>query len=112
MELKLQYYNLSIRYHEHDNNYLEICRCYKAIYETSSVADDPEKWQPVRSALLFATAWDHSLAVGLAPILLPALIPALALSLTIKATLQPFREILPTLCSHSMSVHLSSECLF
>jgi hypothetical protein len=48
MELKLQYYTLSIRYHEHDNNYLEICRCYKAIYETATVADDAEKWQPVQ----------------------------------------------------------------
>ena len=57
MELKLQYYTLSIRYHEHDNNYLEICRCYKAIYETATVADEPEKWQPVRytSQLQFAS---------------------------------------------------------
>ncbi len=46
-ELKLQYYTLFIRYHEHDNNYLEICRCYKAIYETAAVADDSDKWQPV-----------------------------------------------------------------
>lgn len=49
-ELKLMYYRLYIRYHEHDNNYLEMCRCYRSIYETETVAADPEQWQPVRSA--------------------------------------------------------------
>lgn len=44
------YYRLYIRYHEHDNNYLEICRCYRSIYETEAVAADPEQWQPVSSA--------------------------------------------------------------
>ena len=46
-ELKLLYYRLFIRYHEHDNNYLEICRCYRSIYETDTVAADPEQWKPV-----------------------------------------------------------------
>lgn len=46
-ELKLLYYRLFIRYHEHDNNYLEICRCYRSIYETDTVVADPEQWQPV-----------------------------------------------------------------
>ena len=32
-ELKLLYYGLLIRYHEHSNGYVDICRCYKAIYE-------------------------------------------------------------------------------
>ena len=32
-ELKLLYYSLLIRYHEHANAYTDICRCYKAIYE-------------------------------------------------------------------------------
>ena len=44
------YYRLYIRYHEHDNNYLEICRCYRSIYETEAVAADPEQWQPVSGA--------------------------------------------------------------
>ena len=52
-ELKLKYYQLLIRYHSHNNSYIDICRCYKAIYETDSIAEDPAKWQPV-SFLSFA----------------------------------------------------------
>ena len=29
------YYNLLIRYHEHQNSYIDICRCYRSIYEAS-----------------------------------------------------------------------------
>ncbi len=29
------YYNLLIRYHEHHNSYIDICRCYRSIYEAS-----------------------------------------------------------------------------
>jgi 26S proteasome regulatory subunit N5 len=36
-ELKLLYYSLLIRYHEHANAYVDICRCYKAIYEACSL---------------------------------------------------------------------------
>lgn len=32
-ELKLMYYRLLIRYHEHNNSYIDICRCYRSIYE-------------------------------------------------------------------------------
>ena len=46
-ELKLKYYQLSIRYHSHNNSYIDICRCYKAIYETDSIAEDPAKWKPL-----------------------------------------------------------------
>lgn len=46
-ELKRIYYQLMIRYHSHDDAYLEICRCYKSIYEIPSVEDDPEQWIPV-----------------------------------------------------------------
>ena len=55
-ELKLLYYRLYIRYHEHDNNYLEMCRCYRSIYETETVAADPGQWQPVRALLPAGTA--------------------------------------------------------
>jgi hypothetical protein len=41
------YYELLIRYHVEHNAYLEVCRCYRAIYETPSVAEDPARWQPV-----------------------------------------------------------------
>lgn len=51
-ELKLIYYRSFIRYHSHHNNYLEICRCYRAIYESESIAADEAKWQPVSLPLL------------------------------------------------------------
>ncbi|WIA10564.1 hypothetical protein OEZ85_010751 [Tetradesmus obliquus] len=46
-ELKLRYYQLMITYHQHYHSYLEICRCYKAIYESEGVQDDPAVWGPV-----------------------------------------------------------------
>ena len=48
-ELKLQYYHLLIRYHINANNYIDACRCYRAVYESDSIKDDKEKWVPVRS---------------------------------------------------------------
>jgi hypothetical protein len=37
------------RYYSHNNDYLEICRCYKAIYDIPSIKEDPVKWTPVFS---------------------------------------------------------------
>lgn len=36
-----------ITYYQHYHNYLEICRCYKAIYESDGVQAGPALWQPV-----------------------------------------------------------------
>ncbi|XP_020099054.1 26S proteasome non-ATPase regulatory subunit 12 homolog A-like isoform X2 [Ananas comosus] len=47
LELKCIYYELMIRYHFHNNDYLEICRSYKAIYDIPSVKEDPSQWIPV-----------------------------------------------------------------
>ncbi|XP_057496811.1 26S proteasome non-ATPase regulatory subunit 12 homolog A-like [Actinidia eriantha] len=47
MELKRIYYELMIRHYSHSNDYLEICRCYKSIYEIPSVKEDPTQWIPV-----------------------------------------------------------------
>ncbi|CAH9142850.1 unnamed protein product [Cuscuta epithymum] len=47
LELKRIYYELMIRYYSHSIDYLEICRCYKSIYEIPSVKEDPTKWIPV-----------------------------------------------------------------
>ncbi|THG16466.1 hypothetical protein TEA_010233 [Camellia sinensis var. sinensis] len=47
LELRQIYYELMIRYYSHNNDYLEICRCYKAIYEIPSVKEDPAQWIPV-----------------------------------------------------------------
>ncbi|KAF8405926.1 hypothetical protein HHK36_008004 [Tetracentron sinense] len=41
------------RYHSHNNDYLEICRSYKAIYEIPSVKEIPEQWIPA----LRKTCW-------------------------------------------------------
>lgn len=46
-ELKLQYYRLYIQYYQQEHNYLEICRCYRAIYNTPSILADSAQWQPV-----------------------------------------------------------------
>uniref|UniRef100_A0A2P2LED0 26S proteasome non-ATPase regulatory subunit 12 homolog A n=1 Tax=Rhizophora mucronata TaxID=61149 RepID=A0A2P2LED0_RHIMU len=47
LELKRIYYELMIRYYTHNNDYLEICRCYKAIYEIPAVKENPSEWIPV-----------------------------------------------------------------
>ncbi|CAA6664563.1 unnamed protein product [Spirodela intermedia] len=47
LELKRIYYELMIRYYSHSNDYLEICRCYKAIYDIPSVKENPALWIPV-----------------------------------------------------------------
>ncbi|XP_075482112.1 26S proteasome non-ATPase regulatory subunit 12 homolog A-like [Primulina tabacum] len=47
LELKRIYYQLMIRYYSHSNDYLEICRCYKSIYEIPSVKEDTVQWTPV-----------------------------------------------------------------
>ena len=43
---------------QHSNDYLEVCRCYQAIYEAPTVAADPARWQPAqkRIALFVALA--------------------------------------------------------
>lgn len=46
-QLKVRYYELSIQYNGHNNNYLEMARNYRAIYETSEVAADEALWTPV-----------------------------------------------------------------
>ncbi|CAK8578902.1 unnamed protein product [Lathyrus sativus] len=47
LELKRIYYELMIRYYSHNNEYLEICRCYKAIYEIPSVKENPAEFIPI-----------------------------------------------------------------
>lgn len=36
-----------VRYYYHNNDYLNICRCYRAMYETKCIQEDPEKWKQV-----------------------------------------------------------------
>jgi 26S proteasome regulatory subunit N5 len=62
-ELKLRYYELMIAYHQHSHNYLEVCRCYKAIYESEGVQADASQWQPVSAleGLRWPCNWEQSL---------------------------------------------------
>ncbi|KAK3286175.1 hypothetical protein CYMTET_6256 [Cymbomonas tetramitiformis] len=46
-ELKLMYYELMIQIHKEANEYLDICRCYQAVYQDKAVADDATRWAPV-----------------------------------------------------------------
>lgn len=46
-ELKVKYYELMIQYHIHNNNYLEVCRAYRSLYESEGVTENPDKWTPV-----------------------------------------------------------------
>jgi 26S proteasome regulatory subunit N5 len=47
LELKRIYYELMIRYYTHNNEYLEICRSYKSIYEIPSIRENTAQWIPV-----------------------------------------------------------------
>lgn len=47
LELKRIYYEHMIRYYSHNNDYLEICRCYKAIYDIPFVKENPSDWIPI-----------------------------------------------------------------
>jgi len=46
-ELKLKYYKLLIEYHNHSNNYFQLCKANHAIFNTPSIQADPTKWKPV-----------------------------------------------------------------
>lgn len=45
--LKLQYYSLMIRFYQHERDYTQICRCYRSVYDTPSIQEDPARWQDV-----------------------------------------------------------------
>ena len=51
--LKVTYYEHMARYHASNNDYLEMCRCHMAVYDTPSVKAEPLRWKP----LLEAATW-------------------------------------------------------
>ena len=59
-QLKLKYYELMITYHANQNDHLEICRCFRAMYETPCIADDESK----RLAVLKKICWFSVLAAA------------------------------------------------
>ncbi len=44
--LRLNYYKLMVQYFEREKDYLEQCRCYKAILECELVKEDKSKYEP------------------------------------------------------------------
>jgi len=60
-DLKLRFYEQMIRYHSHDNNYLEICRCYHSIYDTPNVKAVKDSWIPtLKLEVLFVLLAPHT----------------------------------------------------
>jgi len=41
-DLKVKYFTLMTRYYAFESDFLEICRCYLALYQTPSIANDPK----------------------------------------------------------------------
>lgn len=53
-DLKLKYYQLMIDLGHFEKNYLTICRHYKAVYDTPSIQEDPEKKkEALRNVILY-----------------------------------------------------------
>eukprot|EP00741_Cyanophora_paradoxa_P021300 tig00021348_g20560.t1 len=57
-DLKLRYNRLMIRYHSHSNSYLDMARCYHAIFSSVGVQADPAQWSEAlkRVAVLLVLA--------------------------------------------------------
>ncbi len=47
-ELKLRFFYLMIELDQHEGAYLDICKHYRAIYDTPIIKEDAEKWKKVR----------------------------------------------------------------
>lgn len=53
-ELKLKFYRYMIEMDEHERNYLNICRHYRAVYDTPTIQEDAkEKLQTLKNVALF-----------------------------------------------------------
>jgi 26S proteasome regulatory subunit N5 len=44
-DLKIRYYTLMVEYYAHSHQYLDIYKCYQAIYSTPAIQNDPEQWK-------------------------------------------------------------------
>lgn len=49
-DLKIVYYEFMIRYWLHEEKYLDVCKCYLAIYNTPSIQADEQKWKAALTA--------------------------------------------------------------
>ncbi|KAJ1792895.1 proteasome regulatory particle subunit [Coemansia sp. RSA 2399] len=46
-DLKLRFYELMILYDLHEENYLDVCKHCKQVYETAGIKENADKWGPV-----------------------------------------------------------------
>ncbi len=49
-QFKLDYYKMMIELDQEENNYLEICRHFREVYQTPMVQNDPLKLEEVMSS--------------------------------------------------------------
>lgn len=49
-DLKIQYYEYMVLYWLHEKKYLDVCKCYLAIFNTPVVQADEAKWKPALTA--------------------------------------------------------------
>ncbi len=52
-DIKLRYYELMVRFYVHDFKYLDIAKCYEAVYNTEKVKSDLKLRNEVRDVSLF-----------------------------------------------------------
>jgi 26S proteasome regulatory subunit N5 len=53
-DLKLRFYDLMIQHAMHEEQYLNVCKFYRAVYDTKSIQDDEKKWTDVlKNVILF-----------------------------------------------------------
>lgn len=53
-QFKLRYYNLLIEYHIHEEQYLDVCKSYYHIYESSSIVENEQKLlETLKSIVVF-----------------------------------------------------------
>lgn len=51
-DLKLKFYQLMIEVARHDGSYLDICKYYRAMFDTPTVLEDKDKKHDVRANLV------------------------------------------------------------
>lgn len=59
-DLKLKYYNLMLELAQHEKNYLNMCKYYRAIFDTPRIQSDEGAWKSaLQNAVLFLVLAQH-----------------------------------------------------
>lgn len=60
-DLKIRFFKLMIEYYMHEKNFLEICKCYQAMYDTPKVKADKARWTAeLKNIVLFVILAPHN----------------------------------------------------